>query len=542
MADVDKKMKVSVEAEDKTGDALKSLGKNLGQLQGASSGLTAGLTKLGLAGIALAASWKAFNFFSASISLALEDEKALFRLEAQIRQLGISFAAVEPKIREFEEVMVAIGQHAEDTDKSITVLARVTGDLDVAMRMSKLASDLAASGMGDVESNSTALANLFNGRMRQAAAAFNIDMRSNTTAAELFDEILSRVTVKTEDLAGEHYTAIEAMKTGWDELMSKIGSASLSIIDNILKVGGALLRSKSFLMSEEEMFAKENDLLNQETYAAWQKTQKDKNIQKAIDIAQQKQDEADAIDNAKKAAEEKKKAQEALAEKIKQSFREIAATVVSSLKDQEKAIESLQKSMKDLDKSMQDDLAKSQENYRQSVADMARIAKEKMDQLDKDIADEKANRDQGWRTRVADLEKQKAEQKNIINRAGNEIGDIQNEINKDDLTLLAEKHVKEMAAIKQKTADKKAEMQKEIDERASFATGLASKASEAGFTDKAVGESMSFLGSIGAGSIQQSFIFNLPGVVAGDEGIKNLITQMIAELNRQAMLRNVGGK
>jgi phage host-nuclease inhibitor protein Gam len=212
------------------------------------------------------------------------------------------------------------------------------------------------------------------------------------------------------------------------------------------------------------------------------------------------------------------------------------------LKDQQKAIDALQKSMKDLDKAMQDDLAKSQENYRQSVGDMARAAKDKIEQIDKDIEDEKKSRNQGWRTKVAELEKQKAEQQNIINRAGNEIGDIQNEVNKDDLTLLAEKHAKEMAAIKQQASDKKAEMQKEVDERNAFASGLWAKIGEKGFADKAISESMSFLGSIGSGPIQQSFIFNLPGVVAGDEGVRNIIMQAIAELNRQATLRNVGGK
>jgi len=540
MADVEKKMKVSVEAEDKTGDALKSLGKNLGQLQGASSGLTSGLTKLGLAGLALATAWKAFDFMKGAITLALEDEKALFHLEQQIEALGIAFDTVEPKITKFEKRMASMGQPISDTDESITVLARVTGDLNVAMGLSKLASDLAASGMGDVTSNSNALANMFNGKMRQAAQAFGIDMRENATATEIFDTLLKRATTTTEEMATKNFGHIEAFKTQFSELASGIGQASLGIIDSILAIGGALLKGpRGYAELKAEQEAEDFAALKERLFA---KSMRDNEIKIAAKLAQLKQDTLDQQELDEKNKEEAIKNQKELAEKIKQSFRDIASAVVTSLKEQQKAIENLQKSMKDLDEAMQDDLAKSQENYRQSVADMARAAKDKIDQLDKDIADEKKNRDQGWRTKVADLEKQKAEQQNIINRAGNEIGDIQNEINKDDLTLLAEKHVKEMQAIKTQASDKKAEMQKEVDERTSFATGLASKASEAGFADKAVGESMSFLGSIGAGSIQQSFIFNLPGVVAGDEGIKNLITQMIAELNRQATLRNVGGK
>jgi len=539
MADVDKKMKVSIVAEDKTGDALKNLGKNLEGVKSSSAGLTDGLTKLGLAGAAVAVAWKAFDFMKQAVVLALEDEKALFQLQQQVEALGISFDTVEPKIAEFEKRMASMGQPISKTDDSITLLARVTGDLNIAMGMSKLASDLAASGMGDVTSNSQALANMFNGKMRQAAQAFGIDMRDNATATEIFDVLIKRATTSTEEMATKNFGRIEAFKTQFSELAGSIGESALGIIDSIWQIGVAMFEGKTYVEMQADREAEEFEKLKDRIFAT---TMRKNDALKAAIAAQAIQDAIDKKERDRKSAEEAIKTQEQLTEKIKQSFRDIASAVVSSLKDQQRAIDALQKSMKDLDKAMQDDLAKSQENYKQSVADMARAAKDKITQLDKDIADEKESRSQGWRTKVADLEKQKAEQQNIINRAGNEIGDIQNEINKDDLTLLAEKHTQEMQAIKTLASDKKAEMQKEVDDRSAFAAGLAGKAGEAGFADKAINESMSFLGSIGAGPISQSFIFNLPGVVAGDDGIKKIITQMIAELNRQATLRNVGGK
>lgn len=517
MADAEKNLKVKVGAEDNTGAAFKSVGKNIQDLQGSTNSLASGLTKLGIAGAALFVGSKLLSFFGNSIKLALEDETATFQLTAALNHLGQ--ATQGPELDAFINKMVKLGQAENDTSKGLTRLIQTTSNAKEAIYISNLATELAASGMGDYSSNIEALNSLLLGRFRQAAAQFGINMKENSTALDALNEIEKKVTVTTSTMLDTMAGKLKSAQTQWDEFKSHVGSGLLSI---------------------GNWFAEPfNDIIND--IGRW--TGKTKDVTEATkeqEEATLKAGKAAAAAQAQK--QEDFAAQQAAASKTADAFRQLSKNIVSSFQDQEKAIASLRNTMSDLDEQLNEDIAKSDESYKKDVAAVARSAKDKMDSIDKQIADEKSSMSMGWRTRIDELTKEKAKEQNIIDKAGGVVLDIQTELKKDEFDLLTESHAKEFQEMKDATEKSKLEAQKEILERQVFLLKSGIQVKQPGFFEKATAEGTSFLGSIGAGTIQQSLIFNFNGAVAGDDGIKKIIQQMVDELNRQATLRGISGK
>jgi hypothetical protein len=191
----------------------------------------------------------------------------------------------------------------------------------------------------------------------------------------------------------------------------------------------------------------------------------------------------DGIDSALDSEEAEK-----LAEKLGESFRDLAKTVVNSIDDQREAIRKLR-----------DDMADLNDEYSTDVEDINR----KYDKMVKDIEKTKGL---GYRTEIADLEEERAY-----------------ELSK-----------------KQKEYDKKAlALSSEESQRTSYLDMLKSNVSSKSFLNTATSEGISFLGSIGQATTQQQIVFNFNGDVSDIETLKKTIVDM---LNREAQLRGVAGK
>jgi hypothetical protein len=228
------------------------------------------------------------------------------------------------------------------------------------------------------------------------------------------------------------------------------------------------------------------------------------------------------------------------ASRIESSFTDIAKTAVASFRDQQKAIDDLKNSITELDKQLQDDLDKADANYKKDVTNLAKVAQERADAIDKQIASEKASMSAGWRTRITELQAEKEKELDIVARAGADVSDLQEQMAKDDLTVLQEKHLAEVNDLKDTTAEKKKTTEDEINQRLQFIITAYQKMSTPGFFTDATSNSENFLRSIGSGSVQNVFNFN--EMVAGDEGLKKLVTTVIDQLNRTATAKGFGGQ
>jgi uncharacterized protein YukE len=562
MADASKEAKLILSAQDKTGDAFKSVGKNIQTLNTSAGSLASGLGKLGIAAVALYAGKKIVDFFIEGGKEAAEDANATRILRAQVDNLGLSYDKVGGTIDDYIQKMFNLGQADTDTTKGLTQLLRVTKDVDGAMTLSTLASDLAASGIKTYEENIDMLQRILLGKGARSLTEYGIQMSDNTTIAQQLAAVQGLVSRTAEQMANDTDGQIKKMGTSWGEFKENLGKFTLYLTDQFArafnKVFGDTAKTGNTwafqlaLGIERIKFSAENLWLKLKSVFSDEAAQKfnDKWVEVGTEFEKNwKNMIAETGDGSTKSDLEKgllsignqfdatsddaKKA----ADKIKDSFKDLSKSIVSAFQDQAKAISDLKNEMSDLNDELAKDLADSDEKYQNDVKKMAKAAQEKIDDIDKQIKEERATMNAGWRTRIEELQAQKLKEQAIIDKAGGVVKNIQAENAKDEFTILQESHTKEIEEIKAQAENKRLELQKEMLERQKFLLEGQVRVAQPGFYESATGEAGTFLGGIGAGAVQNSFNFNFNEVVAGDDGIKQIITQTINELNRQATLR-----
>lgn len=510
MADKDVKVKTTLDAENKTDKAFKEVGQNVAKLQGSTGSLASGLKTLGLAGAALYVGSKLFSYFKEGISAALEQEKANLRLQASLQQLGASFRM--PEIDFFVDQMKRLGQAGTETTIGLTTLIRATKNVNASLYLSKLASDLAASGMGDYQGNIDALTNLMLGRFRAAAQQFGINIKENTDALSVLNEIQKKVTVTQETMANTAAGQAQKFKTEWLEAWETIGTAVLNAGAKVTNFLQNLIFGKKYM----------DDL---------------KAYQAEVDKMQKEQSKKEAEAAAKRVTDQE--SQKSTLADLKDAWRTFSKNVVQSMDDQLKAVGDLRKSLNDLNNDLDKSVSKSKEKYNEDIKNLARRASQRIEEIDKDIENERASQGAGFRTRIEQLEQEKAKEQAIIDKAGGIVTNIKAEIAKDEFDILREAHDKEIKEMQDQAARRRAEIENEIRQREEYLRNIQKTIGAANIYGQATTQGTSFLGAIGAAPIQQQINFTFNGAVSDIEALKKAV---IDALNRIATLKGVGGK
>jgi len=566
MAENESNLKIKVGAEDKTGDVFNKVGEKMKTLEAGTGSLSSSLAKLGVAGLAIYAVYEGFNFFKEAGTAAAEDAQATRLLNAQVQNLGITYSDVSGKIQTYIQRMFSLGQEDSDTTQGLTQLLRVTKGVDDAMQLSTLASDLAASGIHTYAENVDMLQKILLGKGVRALTEYGIAINDDATIIEQLASVQKLVTRTTEEMATDSDGQIKIMQTSWAELKENMGQLTIWMeTDFAVKFNGVMQSlaggSKNWAKSVAEnlnivgsFFKNIWDLATGKglDYDAWvkdlakQQVQFDKlwsNVTGTSTTAKNGKKEALTFsEQLTKALNNTGTAAKQTADKLQSAFTDFSKSVVGAFNDQANAIQDLRTSLRDLDAELSDSVGKSNEKYKQDVVNLARKSKEQIVKLDEQIASEKQSMGQGWRTRIAEFENQKQKEQSIIDKAAGTVGNIQAEAQKDDFILLQEAHAKELAELQLQFDKKKKLMDDEIKAREDYMKKVQASVLAPGAYEKITSQGASFLGSIGASGTQQQLIFNFNAGVVGDTGIKKLINDTIAELNRQATLRGIGGK
>ena len=227
---------------------------------------------------------------------------------------------------------------------------------------------------------------------------------------------------------------------------------------------------------------------------------------------------------------------ESLAKKVKDSFVDMSKKIISSFNDQTTAISKLRIELSDLETDTQKQLDSVDSKYKEDLKNKAKQSQDRIDQIDKEIKETRETRNAGWRTQIAELEAEKEKEKAIIARVGGEVTNLNEELAKDDLTILKEKMEAEKLSIQEEASKTKAEKEKEISQRTGIQLRGVLTSLSPELMDTLTAENNSFLGQIGAGANQYVFNFN------GDVNDKDKLIRVITEaLNRQATLKGVAG-
>ena len=571
MADSKKQLvvKLSAEGVQQIVDAFTKVGKASKDLETKTGSLGSAMKTLaGYAATYFAAS-KFISFLKDSTKEAIEQEKATGLLIGRVEQVGLKYQDAKKEIDKFVLSMQAMGRVDEDTQDSIGRLILQTKNVEQAIKLTKLASDLAASGYGTMAENADNLQKVLSGRGAFALRAYRLEAIENATVMEQLAAIQGRVTLTTEQWAQSTAGSMATLEATWKQFKENVGNIILPALKTITQelntMGDAVTNTSvtwTQMMGEKfnSLVLKAQTVFHQllkpieggDIIGSFKKVLEDIKVDfQTIDKLQE--DHFKIIEKGSTAASEATKgATDDLGEyadtadkagdDIKNAFKDISKSIVQAFNDQEKAIKDLREEMGKLDDDLNADISKSNEKYQEDVKNLARKAQDHIDTINKQIADEQSSENAGWRTRIEQLQAEKAKEQAIINKAGGVVTDIQTAIAQDEFEILRESHNKELNEI-QTTADKKkVELDAEIKARTDYLNNIQKMVTAPGFYGSATGQGTSFLGAIGAAPVQQSLVFNFNGGVAGDAGIKKIITDTIAELNRQATLRGVSGK
>lgn len=583
MAEANVGVKLSVEGTPQVEEAFRKVASGAEGFDKKANTLSSTLKKLGSALIGIFAVQKIIAFFKSATDEALEQTKVLTLVSAAISKVGLDYDTARPKIDEFAKTMLDLGRADTETYSAISRLLPRTKNLDEAIRLTKLASDLASSGILDYSTNVDLLAKVIIGRGQRALIQFGVGQMTNVTIAEQLAAIQSRVTMTTEQWAETTEGSISRARVQWKNMKQDLGAfgaitlvnLSNAFVKNYNKIGGgtvtlvqritewfnvdlpnvfdyfgikllelsvkweefSLKMNKYMPLPGVEEGLKKEIELNKETVKILEEGMGKRitDFKTAWDDLQGISSEGTKglIDDLDNYDEEASKT----AEKAKSAFEGLAKTIVSNITKQIDKIQELRDSLKGLADETEEQLKKSEEAYQENLKTTARQAQEKIDQIDKEIEDTQKEMGKGWRDRIVELEKEKEKEKSIIDRIGGEISNIQLEAKKDDLTILQEAHQKEIKEIKEQGKIKELEIQKQILETEIVKTKGAIEILKPGALGK-MAEAEAKLKPWEISPYQNIYNFNFEG-----EGWdKDTIVQMIINaLNRESALR-YGGK
>lgn len=567
MADINTEAKATITAEDRTGNTFQEVGKKMRQAEESAGSLSRSFSDLGTivkGYLGFQAIRQSLQYFAGISSAALEDVQATKLLSSQLVALGQDTEDAGDAIDAHIQKMQHLGQQGGDTTAGLTKLIRATKDVQSAIELSGLAADVAVSQNISYADAVDLMQSVLTGKGVRALKAYGQAIDENATVAQQMAAVQNLVTRTMESAADDTDRQVARMETTWAEFQQQMGLVGVWMANDFARFFNSTLESLGTSSSDwARKIAKTFEVVK---YVVLESSP----VRKIVDAftgggsGRSLKDVLAEFDrNWKSMTEGTSRSSGKLntdlsrtidlfgsmggsadkeADRIKQSFADLSKAIVQSIDEQADAVKDLKADLKDLDQQLADSLEKSDAGFKKKVADIARSAQSRIDEIDKEIAQENATRSAGFRTRIEQLQAEKAKEQDVIRRAGMQVSDIKAEIAKDDLAQAVSEHEQEVAELRAASDKKKAVVQGEIDQRTAFATALGTKAADQGFIARGVSEGTSFAGSVGAGSVQQQIVFQLNGDVVGADGFAQLKKTIIDALNREAVLRGVGGK
>lgn len=189
------------------------------------------------------------DFLKESVDEFLDAQKKTDLTRSTIESMGMSFEKAQPQLDAFGEKMLRLGVDNEVVELSAAKLAKLAGgDLTKGINLAKLAADLAASGMGDLESNTNSLAGVLAGHGTMAIREFKLNLDQTATTADILNAIQAKVTQTTEQYADTVPGKIQVVTQAWSELKEEVGGAFITAMSNAIQgsnaVGQSLDRTK----------------------------------------------------------------------------------------------------------------------------------------------------------------------------------------------------------------------------------------------------------------------------------------------------------
>jgi hypothetical protein len=211
-------------------------------VQGAFGGLMSSAKQLAMVfGVAFGG-YQLVSFFKESAKEAIKAQAEWDLVASRVKAAGISWQQAEPAVRSFSTEMQKLGRNDEEMALSVSKLLPYTKSMGDAMKMSKLASDLMASGIGNVTDNTDLLQRILIGKGQRAMIALGIAIKDNATSAEQLAAVYGKVKRTTEEWAKTTEGQVAIATEAWAELKEQLGTKLLPIFMAFMPVLDAVIQ------------------------------------------------------------------------------------------------------------------------------------------------------------------------------------------------------------------------------------------------------------------------------------------------------------
>jgi uncharacterized protein YukE len=187
------------------------------------------LTKIAVLGLA-----GAFAVLGAvGMREAMKEEVALLKLKTAVDNVGQSFAAATPFIKQTAQSLIELGFADDDTYASLAKLTAATGSVKTAMRSMSVAADLARFKQISLTEASDLLARASTGQargLRDLGIAMGVSLKQGASYEEILAAIEDRVGGMAEAFGNTASGKMAIFNAKFSELKEEIGYALLPVL------------------------------------------------------------------------------------------------------------------------------------------------------------------------------------------------------------------------------------------------------------------------------------------------------------------------
>lgn len=167
------------------------------------------------------------------IKSALEEEKALLRLKSAVDNVGQSFAAASPFVKQTADSLIELGFADEQTYASLAKLTAATGSVKTAMKSMTVAADLARFKQISLVEASDLLARASTGQargLRDLGIAMGQSIEKGATYEQILASIEDRIGGTAKAFGETASGKLAVFNAKFDDLKEKIGVALLPLL------------------------------------------------------------------------------------------------------------------------------------------------------------------------------------------------------------------------------------------------------------------------------------------------------------------------
>ena len=188
-----------------------------------------------IAVLALASSFAVLG--TVGVREAMKEEVALLKLKTAVDNVGQSFAAATPFIKQTADSLIELGFADDDTYASLAKLTAATGNVKIAMKSMTVAADLARFKTISLTEASDLLARASTGQargLRDLGIAMGVSLKQGASYEEILAAIEQRVGGMAEAFAETGAGKMAIFNAKMSELKEQIGYALLPALIKVV--------------------------------------------------------------------------------------------------------------------------------------------------------------------------------------------------------------------------------------------------------------------------------------------------------------------